>query len=148
MTQKEDEQLVALKAQGLTYKEISQQMAIPENTINKRFLLLKKKGLSTPVDLAIASTPITKPILGISETDLRRKHDMFYIILAFVKKIQIGKFIEESQMLKEVGLYGKPRYRDAISRVELKDYKGKVDGTTYYGHSESIQKLKNEGVLS
>jgi len=87
------------------------------------------------------------PTIILTEEQLRRKHDMFFMIFSYVKAIPSSKFVEEGQLLRELGLYGKPRYRDAISRPELKEYKGKVDGTVYYGSVESIKKLKNEGVL-
>lgn len=83
----------------------------------------------------------------LSEAELRKKHDMFYQVFSFVKGLPEGKFVEETSMLRQLTLYGKPRYKDALSRAELKDFKGKVDGVTYYGASTSIGKLKREGVL-
>lgn len=83
----------------------------------------------------------------LTETDLRQRHDLFFMILSYLQKICEGKFIEEGAMLRTLGLVGKPRHRDALSRPELKDYKGRVDGVTYYGSVESIKKLKREGVL-
>lgn len=91
-----------------------------------------------------------KEINGIgvfTEGQLREKHDMFFMVYSYVSKIPKGSYIEEIHMLKELGLLGKPRYRDAISRHELKENKGRVDGVNYYGHIESIKKLKSEGVL-
>ncbi len=90
---------------------------------------------------------IKSPIMTLTEEQLRQKHDMFFMVFSYIKRIPIGKFVEESQMLRELGLLGKPRYRDALIRIELKEHKGKVDGVVYYGHSESIKKLKQEGVL-
>ena len=91
-----------------------------------------------------------KPATGvthISEADLRKKHDMYFMVLSFIQGIPEGEFVEESVMLRHLGIVGKPRYRDAITRPELKDFKGKVDGVTYYGSQTSIKKLKSEGVL-
>lgn len=85
--------------------------------------------------------------ITLTEEQLRQKHDMFFMVFTYVKAIPPTKFVEEGQLLRELGLLGKPRYRDAISRQELKEYKGKVDGTVYYGSIESIKKLKSEGVL-
>lgn len=87
------------------------------------------------------------PAMLLTEEEVRQKHDMFFMVISFVNKIPDRKFVEEGQMLRQLGLFGKPRYRDAISRPELKEYKGKVDGTTYYGSIESVRKLKQEGVL-
>lgn len=83
----------------------------------------------------------------LSEAELRKKHDMFYQILSFVKGLPEGKYVEETSMLRQLTLFGKPRYREALSREDLKQFKGKVDGTVYYGNPNSIQKLKREGVL-
>lgn len=91
--------------------------------------------------------PVNTPISMLSEEQLREKHDMFFQLKLFIGTIPEGKFIDEGTMLRQLGLIGKPRYKDAVSRPELKDYKGKVDGTVYYGHAVSIRKLKNEGVL-
>jgi hypothetical protein len=83
----------------------------------------------------------------LSEDELRKKHDMFFMIHSFVSNIPEGRFVEEPVMLRQLGLLGKPRYREALSRAELKDYRGKVDGVIYYGSAISIRKLKQEGVL-
>lgn len=84
---------------------------------------------------------------SLTEQELRQKHDMFFMVKNYVENIPVGRFVDETQMLRDLGILGKPRYRDAIMRPELKEYKGKVDGTTYYGSIESIKKLKSEGVL-
>jgi len=83
----------------------------------------------------------------LSEDELRKKHDMFFMIHSFVSNIPEGRFVEEPVMLRQLGLLGKPRYREALSRAELKDFRGKVDGVIYYGSAISIRKLKQEGVL-
>jgi hypothetical protein len=95
-----------------------------------------------------ATNKIKTDVTGmLTEDELRRKHDMFFMVYSFVKNIPYGKFVEEPVLLRQLGLIGKPRYKDALSRAELKLFKGKVDGVVYYGNSTSIQKLKSEGVL-
>lgn len=91
--------------------------------------------------------PVQVITTSLSEDELRKKHDMVFMIHSFVRNIPEGRFVEEPVMLRQLGLLGKPRYKDALSRAELKDYKGKVDGVVYYGSSSSIRKLKQEGVL-
>lgn len=83
----------------------------------------------------------------LSEDELRIKHDMYYMIQIYLNGMPDGKFVEESAMLRQLSLLGKPRYREALSRHELKEYKGRVDGVTYYGSPASIKKLKSEGIL-
>lgn len=120
----------------------------PLNTLSEKILPYVR--LKKPLPPAFVSPPMEKeqvPGNVLSEDQLRQKHDMFFIVRSYIDKLPVGQFIEEAQMLRELGLYGKPRYRDAITRTELRDNKGKVDGTTYYGHIDSIRKLKQEGVL-
>jgi ribosomal protein L37E len=100
-----------------------------------------------PVIEPVSEVQAKLPEGMLSEEQLRQKHDMFFMVFSYVKKIPTGKYVEESQMLRELSIIGKPRYRDSISRPELKEYRGKVDGTIYYGELQSIKKLKNEGVL-
>ena len=89
-----------------------------------------------------------KPMSGmLTEEQLRKKHDMLFMVLSSVKSLTKKEFIEETQMLRDLGLLGKPRYRDILTRSELKDYHGKADGVVYYGHPDSIRRLKQEGVL-
>lgn len=83
-----------------------------------------------------------------NENELKQKHDQFTILMNEVKKIPEGRFIEESQILRKAGLWGKPGYRSTSDRPEFKQFRGKADGTVYFGHEKSIQKLKMEGVLS
>lgn len=83
----------------------------------------------------------------LTEDQLREKHDMFFMIFSFVKGLPSGRFIDEPSMLRQLSLLGKPRYKEALSRPELKEYKGRVDGVVYYGSTSSIKKLKSEGVL-
>ena len=157
--------ILELRNKGMSHKDIAQNLNTSTDSVRKTYSKLKLRGLTgvEPVSISIrkevsidspASTGGIIPVLaknsasiGISEDELRCKHDMFFIILSYVKNISGGSFIEETKMLKELTLYGKPRYRDAISRAELKAYKGKVDGTVYYGHPDSIHKLKSEGIL-
>lgn len=129
---------------------------ILSGSCNRKGLLLSTEKYDVYPDLR---TDIDKPILKLtvkpkekevnltlSEKDLREKHDMYYIISKFVNDIPEGQYIEETAMLRHLSLFGKPRYREALTRVD-KDNKGKVDGTVYYGALNSIRKLKQEGVL-
>jgi hypothetical protein len=97
----------------------------------------------------VTSTPAAKIPAGttITEQQLREKHDMFFQIMTYVQRIPCGRFIEEGQMLRELAIAGKPHYKDCLGRPELKNFRGKVDGTVYYGPEDSIKKLKGEGVL-
>jgi hypothetical protein len=113
----------------------------------ENFPNLQKYNKVFKVDKSTILQEVKTPEITMSEEQLRQKHDMFFMVFTYVKAIPPTKFVEEGQLLRELGLVGKPRYRDAITRPELREYKGKVDGTVYYGSIESIKKLKSEGVL-
>lgn len=91
--------------------------------------------------------PVEKTVF-LTEKELRQRHDVFYKIKSELDQIPKGQFIEESSLFKKLSIWGKPGTRSNISQPEIQPYKGKADNTVYYGHPESIEKLKNEGVLS
>ena len=90
---------------------------------------------------------ILPPSVTLSEDQLRKKHDMYYMIFTYLRQLKEKQYIEETQMLRDLGLISKPRLRDALNRPELKEYRGKADGVIYYGQPGSIKHLKSEGIL-
>ena len=86
----------------------------------------------------------------LDEDEIRRKHDLFSILQNEIKQIPRGKFIEEERLLRRLGIYGKPGSKKACEKIkhEMPENRGKADGIIYYGHSESVSKLKSEGVLT
>lgn len=129
---------------------------ILKSKVKPKILISKEKNDVHPSFLSNAPEPMVSEVIKpvkthegglLSEAELRKKHDMFYQIFSFVKSIPEGKFVEETTMLRQLTLLGKPRYKEALAREDLKQFKGKVDGTIYYGNPNSIHKLKSEGVL-
>jgi hypothetical protein len=111
--------------------------------------ILKKREVVKPKNNQKIIIPETNGnIQFLSEADLRKKHDMFFILKSELNILQKGQFIEETKLIRKIGLWGKPGFRTVIDAPEVKLYKGKADGVIYFGHPESINKLKNEGVLS
>jgi len=92
--------------------------------------------------------PAAKPInQGISEAQLRAKHDNKYKVNAAVRKLKPGNFIPESEFLRLADIKPGAGYRTAIDAEEFQKYKGKAGGVIYWSSMDSILKLKNEGVL-
>jgi hypothetical protein len=114
---------------------------------NPKHLLFSTVKAETFPEEENKSAPVLRASNTLTEDQLREKHDMFFMIFSFVKGLPSGRFIDEPSMLRQLSLLGKPRYREALSRPELKEYKGRVDGVVYYGSTSSIKKLKSEGVL-
>jgi hypothetical protein len=87
------------------------------------------------------------PYNGLSETDLRRKHDTVFKVAEMAEKIEPGQFFPEADFVTSLRLKG--GYRAILERQQFEKYRGKADGgVVYWGHPVSIRKLKDERVLS
>jgi hypothetical protein len=83
----------------------------------------------------------------IDEKRLMEKHNLFYIFESFLKSIPKGKYARETDVLKRLGMSGKPGYRAVIDHPDYKIYKGSADGIVYYGHPNSIEQMKQKTTL-
>jgi hypothetical protein len=85
--------------------------------------------------------------VGLSEQELRSKHDALYKLEQAVKTLTLGKFIPEPEFRATVSI-DPSKFRSKSDLPQFDQYKGKVQGVTYWGHPKDIKKLKDEGVLS
>ncbi len=83
----------------------------------------------------------------IDEKTLMEKHNMFFQFEQFLQSIPKGKYARETDVLKMLGLNGRPGYRAVIDHPDYKIYKGTADGIVYYGHPESIEQMKRKTTL-
>lgn len=89
----------------------------------------------------------SKSCLSLSEEDLRRKHDTVFKVSEMADEIPRGQFLPEPDFVASLRLKGS--YRAILERQQFERYRGKADGgLIYWGHPDSIQKLKNDRVLS
>lgn len=89
-----------------------------------------------------------KQSIGLSESELRAKFDINFIVQQAAQKLEKGTFLSEAEFIKLCNLRGMSGYRSVIDHPDFKDFRGRAGGQTYWSHPESIQKLKNEGVLT
>lgn len=92
-------------------------------------------------------TEIPQKTTGLTEEQLRKKHDVFFIVADAAKKLKPGKYLTESEFVQLSGIRF-PGYRDALNHPDNAKYRGKAGATTYWSHPESIKKLKSEGILN
>jgi len=85
---------------------------------------------------------------GITEDQLRKKHDISYIVQVNLKKLPEGSFYTEAEFIQKCSLRGQSGYRPILDHPDISAYKGRASGTIYYGHPKGIEKMKSEGVLS
>lgn len=83
---------------------------------------------------------------SLTEAQLRMKHDNTYRFREALKNIKPGVYIPQAQFVRKLNL--KPPYRATLDLPEFEPYHGKASGSTvYWGHPDSIKKMKEEGVL-
>lgn len=84
---------------------------------------------------------------GITASELRAKHDVDYIVLQTLEKLEKNRYYEKDEVRQMTGLRaGYPGLSTALEAC--KDYYGKADGKVYYGHPESINEMKSQAILT
>lgn len=97
---------------------------------------------------AIVPAPASSGAVGrLTEADLRRKHDIGYIVRLKAAEIEKGVFYPEADFIRLSGIKVSSGYRTALDHPDLTKYKGRAGGVTYWGHPESIRKMKDETIL-
>ena len=105
-----------------------------------------------PVTLGIQNTSAIvssiKPFRGLSESEIREKHDTKFIFSKAVKALERGLYIADSDFIKQCDIKNHVGYIQVLDDPEFKKYKGRAGGITYWSHPDSIEKMKNEGILT
>ncbi len=91
--------------------------------------------------------PVVPGVKGISEAELRSKHDNFFICQTMVGKLTKNNFLAERDFVVFCNFKMGTGYRQAMEDHRFDDHHGQAGGTIYWGHKEDILRLKNEGVL-
>jgi DNA-directed RNA polymerase subunit RPC12/RpoP len=84
--------------------------------------------------------------IGVSLNDIIKTHDVEELLKEGLKKLQKGTLFTEPEFIDLSGLRGK-YYRGAIDTPEIKKYKGKIDGVTYWGAPEDIEILREKYII-
>ena len=85
--------------------------------------------------------------MGLSETELRLKHDIKYQATKAAKSLKEGVYLSMSEFVQIAKIKQGARYRDIVDHTDYEDFRGKAGGVVYWSHPNSIKKLKDEGVL-
>lgn len=101
----------------------------------------------TTITSAPSHFATTNPV-GLSEADLRKKHDVRYITSKAVEALQKGVYLIDADFIKVSNLRSQSGYRQVLDASEFDIYRGKASGITYWSHPESIRKMKIEGILN
>lgn len=83
--------------------------------------------------------------VGLSEAELREKHDLSFIIQKAVDALQDGIYLTDMEFVNK-HLKGQSGYRQLLDN--FREYRGKAGGVTYWSSKKSIHKMRMEGVLT
>jgi len=86
--------------------------------------------------------------IGLSEEQLRAKHDIRFIVASKLKELKPGTYLTRSEFIQFCGIRPGQGYSDVLEHPNYDSYHGKVSGVIYFSHPDSIKKLKSEGVLT
>lgn len=83
--------------------------------------------------------------MAMSEEQLRSMFDIRAIVLSELQKIKPDEFWRDGDFVKR--FQGRSGFRSALESPEAQPYKGKASGQVFWGHPDSIDRMKSEGVL-
>ena len=84
---------------------------------------------------------------GISEAQLRAKHDLRFIVESKCTELKKGIFMTQAEFVQVCRINPGAGYRGVIEHPEYEKYHGRAGSIIYWSHPDSIKKLKDEGVL-
>jgi hypothetical protein len=90
------------------------------------------------------STNIAKKenIRGVHKDDLKRKYDVGRIVDEAIQQLKPeGYLMTQSQFIDHCAIAGM-KYTDILSDLKYEAYRGKLGGTTYWGHPDDIKDMK------
>jgi hypothetical protein len=122
------------------------ELGYTRKTISNSIYEMKKAGEHLPYGGVTRPTQSFKT--GLSEEELRAKHDTNFIVKQAVKSLQEGVYLVDSEFIKQCNLRTTSGYRSVLDHPDFKDYRGRAGSVVYWSHPKSINKLKQEGVLA
>jgi len=123
-------------------KELNQNRSV----VNKKFLAIQ--DTHNRITFGEELPPQNSKFKGLSESEIRAKHDTKFILSQVVKKLERGLYITDADFIKQCDIKSHVGYRQMLDDPDFKKYKGKAGGIIYWSHPESIEKMKNEGILT
>ena len=83
---------------------------------------------------------------AITEDQLREMYNIRSIVFKELDALPMGGFYRDSSFVRK--FQGKTGFRGVLESPEAQRYRGKGSGgVVFWGHPDSVQKMKNEGTL-
>ena len=96
---------------------------------------------------SVSPPPKPEATTGISEAQLRAKHDMRFIVESKCSELKKGIFMTQAEFVQMCRINPGAGYRGVMDHPEYDKYHGRAGSIIYWSHPDSIKKLKDEGVL-
>lgn len=90
---------------------------------------------------------IVKKVMGLSENQLREKHDVRYQVDCATKQLKEGFYLTDGEFVAMAKIKAGQGYRAVIDHPEFEKFRGRAGSVNYWSHPTSIKKLKEEGVM-
>jgi transposase-like protein len=132
-------------------KSPTQKVKCKHCNYESRYLLSELDG---PIDLtgvAVVDPEVKQPAntkMGITEAELRKKHDASYIILTAAENLKEGVYLTDYEFLQLCKLNANAGYRRITDQDQFDKYRGRAQKIIYWSHPKSIEKMKSQGVLN
>ena len=129
------------------------QYAISVKAIHMRLSWMEKKGLLVRQNRRIGKKKYEGTeipgvgVIGLSETELRQKHDVKYQIRQAVKELPSGRFLTRQEFINFAKIKTGVGYIAHLEHPDFSKYRGKAAGVEYWGRPESVEQMKQEGIL-
>ncbi len=82
---------------------------------------------------------------ALTEEQVRIMFDIRAIVLSELRKLNRGEYWRDSDFVRR--FQGKAGYRSVLDSPDAAPYRGKASGQVLWSHPDSIQKMRNDGVL-
>lgn len=116
---------------------------------SKKHMPTEKEQQPLPQAPTVQSPKNGSKPMGLTEDQLRSKHDIRYIVVSKCKDLKKGVYLTQGEFIQFCGIRPGAGYRDILEHPNHDQYHGKAQGgTIYWGHPDSISKLKDDGVLT
>jgi predicted RNA-binding Zn-ribbon protein involved in translation (DUF1610 family) len=86
--------------------------------------------------------------IGMTETELRKKHDASFIIKAAAEGLKEGVYLTDYEFMQLCKLSVNSGFRRISEQDQFDMYRGRAQKIVYWSHPNSISKMKSQGVLS
>ncbi|MDO8640224.1 MAG: hypothetical protein Q7R33_01660 [Nitrosarchaeum sp.] len=124
-------------------KEDTIQACMRDLKKSRSHILKEYNRVKTKVNVNVNVSPV-----GLSEADFRARHDGLFIIRHAVKQLKNDRLITDAEFREHFCKIDSSKFRAKSEISEFDKYHGRAKGVIYWSHPTTIEKFKQEALLS